>query len=81
MKSQVQKLKELRKTIEAQESIKKKWAETLFHYKQQEALSNQVETLTKEKEKQKKNLLTNMELINFKSVSLLNFEKLKRTTT
>ncbi len=79
MKSQAQKLKGLKKTIETQESIKRKWAETLFHYKQQDASSNQVETLIKEKKK--KNLLTNLELINLNSVSLLNFEKLKKTTT
>ncbi len=59
--------------IEAQESIERKWTKTLFHYKQQqEAWSSQVETLTK-KNKEKKNVLKNLELINLKSVSLLNF--------
>jgi hypothetical protein len=36
-----------------------------------------VQTLIKEK-KEKENVLTNLELINLKSVSLLNFEKLRR---
>ncbi len=34
MKSQVEELKELRKTTKAQESTKRKWMEKLFHYKQ-----------------------------------------------
>ncbi len=34
MKSQAKELKEVRKTIKAQEVIEKKWVETLFHYKQ-----------------------------------------------
>jgi hypothetical protein len=37
-----------------------------------------VETLIKEK-KEKDNVLTNLELVNMKRVSLLNFDKLKRT--
>ncbi len=41
MKSQAEYLKELRKEV-----TKKKWVETMLHYKQQqEALSSQVETL------------------------------------
>jgi hypothetical protein len=36
-----------------------------------------VQTLIKEK-KEKENVLTNLELINLKSVSLLNFEKFRR---
>jgi hypothetical protein len=53
----------------------------LFHYKQQqEALSSQVETLTKDK-KEKENVLTNLELINLKSVFLFNSEELQRRTT
>ncbi len=35
MKLQDEKLKELRKKIETQEAINRKWAKTLFHYKQQ----------------------------------------------
>lgn len=58
----------------AQEATKKKWLETLFHYKQQhEALSNQVEALIKEK-KENKNVMTYLELMNLKSASLLNYE-------
>ncbi len=66
MKSQDEELKELRKMIKAQETTKRKWAETLFLYKQQqEALGSQVEALTKEK-KEKENFLTNLELMNLK---------------
>ncbi len=54
MKSQDEELKELKKVVEDQETTKRKWAETLFHYKQQhEALGNQVEALTMEKRKRK----------------------------
>ncbi len=48
MKSQVEKLQELRKTTKAWEATKKKLLETLFQYKQQnEVLGSQVEALTK----------------------------------
>jgi tRNA nucleotidyltransferase/poly(A) polymerase len=78
MKTQAKELKELKKTVEAWETIKRKWAKTLFHYKQQqEALGSHVEALTKEK-KEKENALIDLELMNLKSASLLNFEKLKR---
>jgi hypothetical protein len=33
MKSHEEELKELKKTIEAWEVTKRKWAETLFHYR------------------------------------------------
>ncbi len=50
----------------AWEITKIKWIEALFNYKQQqEALNNQVEELTKEKEKE--NVLINLELINLKN--------------
>ncbi len=50
----------------AWETTKRKWTQALFNYKQQqEALNNQVEALTKEKEKE--NVLTYMELINLKN--------------
>ncbi len=39
-----------------------------------------MEALTKEK-KEKENVLTNLELVNLKSVSLLNFEELIRRAT
>jgi hypothetical protein len=41
-----------------------------FHKKQLEALDNQVKALTKEK-KEKENVLTYLELINLKNVSML----------
>jgi hypothetical protein len=59
---------------------KRKWVDTLFHYRQQhEALGSLVEPLSKEKEKD--NVLIDLELVNLKSASLLDFEKLKRRTT
>jgi hypothetical protein len=39
-----------------------------------------VKTLIKEK-KEKENVLTNLELVNLKNVSLLEFEELRRKTT
>ncbi len=45
MKSQVEKWKELKKIVETQKFIKRKWTETLYHYKQQqEALNSRIET-------------------------------------
>ncbi len=77
MKSQEEELKELRKIVEAWKSINRKWVDTLFHYKQQyEALGSQVETSTKEKEKE--NVLTDLELMNLKNVSLLDFEVFRK---
>ncbi len=50
MKSQGEELKELKKIAEAWETVERKWAKRLFHYKQQqEVLGSQVEALTKEK--------------------------------
>ncbi len=64
--------------IEAWETKEKKWTKTLFHYKQQQgALGNEVEALTKKKKK-KENVLIDLELINLKNVSLLNFKELRR---
>ncbi len=78
MKSQIEELKELRKTTKGQEIIEKKWIKTLFNYKQQqEALSSQVKALTKEK-KEKENVLTNLEFINLNNASLLNFEEIRK---
>ncbi len=60
MKSQDEKLKELRMIVEAWEAMERKWAETLFHYKQQqEALGSQLEALIKEK-KEKENVLIDL---------------------
>jgi hypothetical protein len=72
-------LQELRKTIEVWEIIERKWTKTLFNYKQHEALSNRIEELIKEK-KEKANVLTNLKLINLKSVSLHKFYELNITT-
>ncbi len=68
MKSHDEKLKELQNMAKYQETIERKWVETMFHYKQQkEALGSQVEALTKEKkEKEKENVLTDLELVNLK---------------
>ncbi len=72
MKSQDEEPKELRKMAKVLETAKKKWVETLFHYKQQqEALGSQVEALTKEK-KEKENVLTDSKLVNLESVFLFN---------
>ncbi len=80
MKFQIEELKELRKTAKVHKTIERKWAETLFTYKQQkEALGSQVEALTQEKEKE--NVLIDMELINLKNVSMLNYEEIKRRTS
>ncbi len=81
MKSQVEELRELRKMTEAQEVIERKWAEALFHYKQeQEALGSHVEALIEEK-KEKENVLIDLELMNLKNVSLLNYEEFKSRIT
>ncbi len=45
--------------------------------KQQEALDGWVKALTKEK-KEKDNVLIDLELMNLKSVSMLNYEELRR---
>jgi len=50
-----------------------------LHKKQQEALDSQVKTLTKKMENE--NVLTDLELINMKSVSFLQFEELGTKTT
>ncbi len=42
-------------------------------------MGSHVEALTKEK-KEKENVLTNLELMNLKSASLLNYDKLRRRT-
>ncbi len=78
MKSQVEKLQDLKQKAKIWETAKRKWIEILFlHKKQQEALDSQVKALTKEK-KEKENVLTYLELINLKNVSLLQFEKFRR---
>jgi hypothetical protein len=49
----------------------------LLYKQQQNALGSQVEALIKEN-KEKEDVLTNLELENLKNASLLNFEELKR---
>jgi hypothetical protein len=53
----------------------------LFHYKQeQEALGSHVEALIEEK-KEKENVLIDLDLMNLKNVSLLNYEEFKSRIT
>ncbi len=78
MKFQIEELKELRNSAKVWETIEIKWTKKLFIYKQQkEVLSNQVDALT-QKKKDKENVLIDMEMINLKNVSMLNFEEIKR---
>jgi hypothetical protein len=57
------------------------WTKALFlHKKQHDALNSQVKALTKKK-KEKENVLTYLELINLKNVSLLQYDEFKRKTT
>lgn len=67
MKPQVKKLKELKKMV--------KWKLQIKHG----LWVSRVEALTKEK-KEKENVLIDLELINLKNVSLLNYEKFRRIT-
>ncbi len=81
LKTQDEELQNLKQKANIQETTKKKWTKTLFfHKKQHEALDSQVKALTKE-QKEKENVLTNLELINLKILSMLQFEELKRKTT
>ncbi len=80
MKSQDDKLQDLKQKFKIWEIIERKWIEALFLYKlQQEALGSQVKALIKEKKKE--NILTDLELVNLKNVSLLQFEELRRNIT
>ncbi len=80
MKFEIEELKELRKTTKVRETIERKWTKTLFIYKQQkEALSSQVEALTKKK-KEKENVLIDLGWINLKSASMLNYEEIRSRT-
>ncbi len=72
MKSQVEKLQELKQKAEVWETIERKWFETLLFYERHKVLGSQVETLTKEN-KEKDNVLIDLELMNMKNASLLNF--------
>ncbi len=81
LKLQDETLQNLNQKVEIWETTKKKWTKTLFlHKKQQEALDSQMKALTKEK-KEKENVLIDLELINLKNVSILQFEEFKRKTT
>ncbi len=78
LKSQDEELHDLRQKAKIWETTKKKWTKAMFfHKQQQETLGSQVKELT-QKKKEKENVLTNLELVNLKNASLLNFEKLKR---
>ncbi len=80
MKSQVEELHEVKQKVKIWETTKKKWLEALLFYKQQQkALGSEVEAFIKEK-KEKENVLIDLELMNLKNISLLNFEQLKRKT-
>ncbi len=71
LKLQDEELQNLKQKAEIQEIIERKWIKALFfHKKQHEVLDSQVKALTKEK-KEKENVLTHLELINLKNVSLL----------
>ncbi len=71
LKSQDEKLQNLRLKVEIWKTMKRKRIEALFiHGKQQEALDSQVKVLTKEN-KEKENVLIDLELINLMNVSLL----------
>ncbi len=78
LKSQNEELQDLKQKAKIWETRKRKWTQALFlHKKQHEALDSQVKALTEEK-KEKENFLINLELINLKNVSLLQFKELRR---
>ncbi len=80
LKSQDEELQDLRREVEIQETIERKWTKALFlHKHQQEALGSQVKTLIEEKKK-KENVLKNLKLVNMKNAFLLQFKKLERKT-
>jgi hypothetical protein len=71
LKSHDEEWKNLRQKVKIWETMERKWIEALFfHKKQHEALDHRMKTLTKEKKK-KENVLTKLELINLKYISLL----------
>ncbi len=81
LKSQDEKLHDLKQKTEIWETIERKQIERLFLHKQQhEALGGQVKALTKEK-KEKENVLTYLKLVNLKNASLLQFKELRRKLT
>jgi hypothetical protein len=64
----------VKQKVKIWETTKKKWLEALLFYKQQQkALGSEVEAFIKEK-KEKENVLIDLELMNLKNISLLNFE-------
>ncbi len=76
LKLQDEFFQDLKQKAKTWETIEKKWTKTLFlHKKQKEALDNHVNTMTKEKKKE--NVMIDLELINMKNVSLLQFEELR----
>ncbi len=80
LKSHDEELEDFRKKVEIWETIERKWTKELFfHKQQQEVLGSKVKALTEEK-KEKDNVLTNLELVNMKNASLLQYEELERKT-
>ncbi len=80
LKSHDEELQDLRQKAKIWETTQRKWLEALFLHKQQkEALGSQVKALTKEK-KEKENVMTNLELMNLKNVSMLQSKELRRKT-
>ncbi len=73
-------LQYLKQKVEIWETIERKWTKALnLHKKLQEALDSQMKALIKENENE--NVLTNLELVNLKNVSLLQFEEFRRKAT
>ncbi len=75
LKSQDEKLQNLRLKVNIQETIKRKW--TKVHKNQQEALVSQMKALTKQK-KEKDIVLIDLEFINLKNVFCSSLKSLKK---
>jgi len=70
-------LQDLRQKSKIWETIKRKWTEALFfHKQQQEALGSQVKALTKEN-KEKENVLIDLELVNLNMYLCCNMKNLE----
>ncbi len=79
LKSQDEELQDLRHKFKIQETAKRKWTKALFlHKQQQKALGSQVKALIKEK-KEKENVLTDLELVNLKSLEERQQRHIKRS--
>jgi hypothetical protein len=70
-------LQDLRQKSKIWETINRKWTEALFfHKQQQEALGSQVKALTKEN-KEKENVLIDLELVNLNMYLCCNMKNLE----